>query len=223
MVSIGIIGGTGELGTGIALHLARNHQVFLGSRGLENAKKTVEKMLVEKGTREYLRKNLIPAENHEAIKDCRTLILTVPYQNAIGTVTTLKQFFSGDQILVSAVAPVVRVENEFQTAFDLQGRSVSQQIRNVLPISVRIATAFQSVPAHILYEERPISSDVLVTCDESSTYEEVAALISDINGLRPLYLGSLNLSGEVERMTALILNIAIKNKLKSPTPKFNSF
>ena len=130
--------------------------------------------------------------------------------------------FSGDQILISAVAPVAKVGKEFVSQIEA-GKSYSQQIAEILPKSVKVATAFQSVPAHILYEEREISSDVLVTCDELNTYQQIAEIISKIPGLRPLYLGSLNLSGEVERLTALVLNIAIKNKLKSPTPKFNSF
>ena len=120
------------------------------------------------------------------------------------------------------MAPVARVGKEFVSQIEA-GKSYSQQIAELVPKSVKVATAFQSVPAHILYEERAISSDVLVTCDEVETYQKVAEVISKIQGLRPLYLGTLNLSGEVERLTALVLNIAIKNRLKSPTPKFNSF
>jgi 8-hydroxy-5-deazaflavin:NADPH oxidoreductase len=223
MQTIGFIGGTGDLGTGIAIHLAKDYEILLGSRSIEKARATVNTILTEKGKRDYFERNLKPEENKKVVETCRIILLTVPHENAIETVKGLSGSFAGDQILISAVAPVVKVGKEFLSQVDSSAKSVSQQIADLLPKSVKVATAFQSVPAHILYEERPISSDVLVTCDEIETYQKVAEIVSKIEGLRPLYLGTLNLSGEVERLTALVLNIAIKNKLKSPTPKFNSF
>lgn len=180
-------------------------------------------VLSEKGARDYLSKNLRPEENRKVAESCKIVLLTVPHENAIETVKGLAPSFAGDQILISAVAPVAKVGKEFVSQIGFSGKSYSQQIAELVPKTVKVATAFQSVPAHILYEERQISSDVLVTCDEVETYQKVAEVISKIQGLRPLYLGSLNLSSEVERLTAIVLNIAVKNKLKSPTPKFNSF
>lgn len=223
MSTIGFIGGTGDLGTSLAIHLARNYEIQLGSRSLEKASLAVEKILSDKGKKEYLLKNLKPAENSKVAESCQIIILTVPFENALNTVQSLTGHFAENQIVISAVAPVVKSGKEFHTQFESSGRSVSQTIAGFLPKTARLATAFQSVPAHILYEEREISSDVLVACDELETYQVVSKLISDIDGLRPLYLGSLNLSSEIERLTAMILNIAIKNKLKSPTIKFNSF
>lgn len=223
MTTIGFVGGTGDLGNGIAIHLAREYEILLGSRSLEKAKASVETILKEKGKRDYLERNLKAAENRKVVETCKFILLTVPHENSIQTVKELTNYFTGDQILVSAVAPVVKVGKEFRSSINEDARSISQQISELVPSSVKVATAFQSVPAHILYEEREISSDVLVTCDDLNTYQSVADVISKIKGLRPLYLGSLNLSGEVERLTALILNIAVRNKLKSPTPKFNSF
>jgi len=223
LTTIGFIGGTGDLGTGIAIHLAKEYEILLGSRSLEKAQAAVNTILTEKGNRDYLKRNLKPEENNKVVETCKIILLTVPHENAIETIKGLSTSFCGDQILISAVAPVVKVGKEFLSQIDSSGKSVSQQIAELVPKSVKIATAFQSVPAHILYEERPISSDVLVTSDELETYQKIAEIISKIEGLRPLYLGTLNLSGEVERLTALVLNIAIRNKLKSPTPKFNSF
>ncbi len=195
----------------------------MGSRSIEKAEETVSTILREKPGKDYLQENLRSAENRNVVESCKIIFLTVPHENAIETIRSLVSNFLGGQILISAVAPVVKVGKEFHSKFDSSGKSVSQQIAELIPKSIKVATAFQSVPAHILYEERPISADVLVACDELETYRIVSELISKIEGLRPLYLGTLDLSGEIERLTALVLNIAIKNKLKSPTPKFNSF
>ncbi len=223
MTAIGFIGGTGDLGSGIAIHLARHYNILLGSRSQEKACEAVERISLEKGKRGYLSNNLKPVENKEVVEACDTILLTVPYENAIDTVTGLAAYFTGNKILISAVAPVIKVGKEFHTQVDPSGLSVAQRIAEILPRTVKVASAFQSVPAHILYEERSISSDVLVACDDAETYQTVSMLISKIEGLRPLYLGSLNLSSEVERLTAMVLNVAIRNKLKSPTIKFNSF
>lgn len=223
MKAIGIIGGTGELGCAIATHLARHYSVFLGSRNRERANVAVKKILLDKENRDYLVNNLRPVENKEAVEVSDLTILTIPNQNAVETVSSLVTYFSGDKILISAVAPVVKTGREFYTRLGTSNRSVSQQISEIVPKTVRVASAFQSVPAHILYEEKAISCDVLVACDEIETYQRVSEVISNIDGLRPLYLGSLNLSSEVERLTAIILNVAVNNRLKSPTIKFNSF
>ena len=221
MMKIGFIGGTGQLGAAIAIHLAQQFEVILGSRSQEKAKATIEKILREKGRRDSLLNNLAAAENREVARTCDLVLLTVPQENAIETVMSLKDSFAGNQVLLSTVSTMKRIGREFIS--DIASKSISEQVSEILPKSVKVATAFQTVPAHILYEERPISSDVLVACDSQETYESVGLVIRAINGLRPLYLGSLRLSSEIERLTALLLNIAIKNKLKSPTLKFNSF
>lgn len=223
MKTIGFVGGTGDLGTAVALHLAKEYEVLLGSRNLEKARSSVETILKEKGRRGYLENNLKAAANSQVVESCEIVFLTIPYESSIETVNDLAASFAGNQILVSAIAPLTKVGREFIYPLDHAEKSVSQQISDLVPSSVKIATAFQSVPAHILYEERQISSDVLVTCDDLEIYRKVSDVISKIEGLRPLYLGTLNLSSEVESLTALLLNIAIRNKLKSPTIKFNSF
>ena len=221
MMKIGFIGGTGQLGAAIAIHLAQQFEVILGSRSQEKAKATIEKILREKGRRDSLLNNLAAAENREVARTCDLVLLTVPQENAIETVMSLKDSFAGNQVLLSTVSTMKRIGREFVS--DVASKSISEQVSEILPKSVKVATAFQTVPAHILYEERSISSDVLVACDSQETYESVGLVIRAINGLRPLYLGSLRLSSEIERLTALLLNIAIKNKLNSPTLKFNSF
>lgn len=223
MTTIGIVGGTGDLGPALAIHLARKQEVLLGSRIKSKAESVIKDILREKAGRDYLEEHLRPADNHEVASLCDMILLTVPHEHAVHTVEGLASNLGGDKILISAVAPVRRSGDEFRVDFASEGKSISQEIANVVPQSVRVATAFQTVPANVLYKEKPIASDVLVATDEYQVYQQVATVVSRIEGLRPLYLGSLSLSGEIERMTALLLNIGIRNRLKSPTPKFNSF
>ena len=151
------------------------------------------------------------------------MLLTVPHENAFATVNGLSSDFRGNQVLISAVAAVAKKGEEFVVDEDPSGESFAQKISAIVPPNVKVAAAFQTVPTSILYKEREISADVLVSTDDLGTYESVSAIVRDIEGLRPLYLGSLRLAGEIERLTALLLNIGKRNRMKSPTLKFVSF
>jgi len=222
MLLVGLIGGTGDLGSALAIHLSKKHPVLLGSRNMEKAKSVVDQIVSEKKY-DYLMENLRPSDNSTVVIQCDVLVLTVPHGNALETVSGLASKFRGDQTLISAAASVSKRGEEFTSDQDDRNYSVAQRIKLTVPSTVNVASAFQTVPANILYREKEISADVPVAADSTEIYDVVASLISEISGLRPLYLGSLDLSGDVERLTALLLNIAKRNKLKSPTIKFPSF
>jgi NADPH-dependent F420 reductase len=221
-ITLGIVGGTGDLGMALALQFAKKYEVCLGSRSLEKATAAVDSIRREKGPRDYLKQNLKPVENADAVKMGDIVLVTVPHDSAVETVQNLSNHFREGQFLISTVAAVGKSGEEFVADFG-SGRSYAQKMREIVPLFVRVAAAFQTVPANILYKEREISSDVLVAADDSETFAKVAELVNNIDGLHALYLGTLNLSGEIERLTALLLNVAKRNKLKSPTLKFNSF
>jgi 8-hydroxy-5-deazaflavin:NADPH oxidoreductase len=222
MPLLGLIGGTGDLGFALAVHLSKNHKVMMGSRNLEKAKSAVDEIITEKQNPEITR-NLEPAENSTIVQLSDILILTVPHANALETVRSLSKSFRGNQILISAVAAVAKKGDEFISEIDASGISFAQQINETIPDSVKVAAAFQTVPANVLYHETEIVADVPVATDTREVYEIVASLVSEIPDLRPLYLGSLRLAGDVERLTAMLLNIGKRNGLKSPTISFPSF
>lgn len=223
MSQIGLIGGTGDLGSALAIHLARKYQsVLIGSRSLEKAENSVKEITDEKNaTRPELASKLKPARNETVARTADMIIATVPFENALETIKSLADSFRGNQILISAAASVVKSGSEFHPSKD--PLSLAQKIREVLPSTISVASAFQTVPANILYKEMPIRSDVLVACDDAATYSKVAEVVSSIEGLKPFYAGSLEQSSSIEGLTSMLLNVAIKNKLKSPTLQINSF
>jgi NADPH-dependent F420 reductase len=222
LTAVGFLGGTGELGMALSLQFSKTHQVYLGSRSVEKATAAINTIRQEKGPRDYLQSQLIPVDNEEAVRKSDVILITVPHESAVETVQNLAHTFRQGQIVISAVAAVTKSGEDFVADF-VSGKSYVEKIREILPPAVGLAAAFQTVPANILYKEKEISADVLVAADDFSVFERAASLINDIQGLRPLYLGSLKLSGEVERLTALLLNVGKRNKLKSPTLKFPSF
>ena len=222
MSLVGLIGGTGDLGSALAVHLSKKHVVMLGSRSKEKAVSAVEDINREK-KRDYLVQNLRPAENSEVAMLTDFIVLTVPHEKALETVASLVPKFRGKQVLVSAAAAVARVGEEFTVDANSSGESLAQRIKDLLPESVKVAAAFQTVPATVLYREKQISADVPVAAESPEVYSVVSSFVSEIEGLRPLFLGSLKQSGEVERLASLLLNLGKRNGLKSPTIKFPSF
>lgn len=224
MATVGLIGGTGDLGNALAVHLAKKYTVFIGSRSPDKAQSAVNDVLADKSSSSgYLISNLKPAENAQIVSSCDFLVLTVPHANALDTVQSLLQNFRGNQVLISAVAAVGKQGDEFFVDEVPGGGSFAECIRKILPETIKVAAAFQTVPANVMYKGVPISADVPVAADSPDTFSSVASLISSIDGLRPLHVGSLKQAGEVERLTALLLNLGKRNALKSPTTKFPSF
>ena len=218
---IGLIGGTGDIGSGLAVHFARKFDiVFIGSRSKEKAQNTVKEITREQLEDVKIGDHLIAESNEAVIQNCENLVLTVPYAAAVDTVTDLAQLFTENQLLISAVAAIKKSSKEFVAAND--ALSVSESIQKLLP-RVRVAAAFQTLPARILYTKREIDADVFVSCDEKDTFARVAEIVSSIQGARPLYAGTLELSREIEGLTALLLNSAQNSHLKNPTLKVFSF
>ena len=223
MTTIGLVGGTGDLGTALAVHLSKTYDVILGSRSEGKAKTAVADIIKEKGNRDYFQSHLKPADNQTAVRDSDIVFLTVPYDNAFETIQNLSTLLRSNQILISTAASVSKSGEDFVPDFPETGKSVSEKIFDLLGGRVEVAAAFQTVPANRLYKEAQLSSDVLIAASNNEAYQRVADVVKTIEGLRPLYAGSLTVSAEVERLTSLLLNLAKRNGLKSPSIKISSF
>ncbi len=222
MSKIGLIGGTGDIGSALAIHLAKkNEQVLIGSRSKEKAESTLREILKDKKNRQDLKDHLEAVTNDVVASTCENVIVTLPYSATIETITKLRGAFRENQLLISTVAAVTKSRNEFVPVRN--ATSISRKIQEIVPSSVLVATAFQTIPATVLYKEEKIDADVLVSCDKHTTFLRTAEIVSSVEGLRPLYAGSLNLSEEIEGLTALLLNLSMNEHLKSPTFKVYSF
>jgi len=223
---IGLLGGTGDLGTALAMHIARAYDVvYLGSRSREKAESAVRELIAEKLAGTSYESHLIPTMNEEVVMKSDVIIATVPYESAIETIRALVPKFRGNQILISAAALVRKIVEigEFKGP-TADSRPLAIQIREVVPSSVKVAAGFQTVPANVLYKDRDNQTfDVLIASEDAETFSKVSAFVNSLKGLRALSIGSLGQAGEVEGLTSILLNIAIKNKLKSPTFRVESF
>lgn len=204
---------TGKLGRGLALRLSVAHEVWIGSREESKGAQTAEKLtsiagsVVKGGT------------NESAAEACDIAVLAIPDLAELGILQNLKSPLRGKAV-ISPIVPM-RMENGTMRYAQASG-SAAKRVAGVLGES-KIVSALHSVPAHALGDlSRKLDFDVLTACDSKDDYGQSAALMGSIEGLRPLYVGPLAMSREIEGITPLLLNAARLNGLKMPSIKLVS-
>jgi len=89
------------------------------------------------------------------------------------------------------------------------------QARAFLPEGPRIVSAFHTVSASALKDwRRELKGNVLICGDDKESKDIVISLVREIKGLQPIDAGPLLISGQIECLTPMLLNVARKNKLK---------
>jgi NADPH-dependent F420 reductase len=209
-VKIGIIGGTGDIGEGIAMRLSPNHEVVIGSREGDKAESsctTCTAALMELG---------IPCclsgySNQEAIDRSDIVILAIPFRHLAQTMSSLHGF--EDKIVISPINPMEK--REFFVYTPPAEGSAALLVRKFLPGNTKVCSAFNTVAANkwkALTEELDLA--VPVCGDDAGAKGTVMELIRSIPGVKPYDAGPLAVSSMVECLTPLLLNIARYNKMK---------
>lgn len=214
---IAILGGTGDIGEGLALRLAQKHQIYIGSREETKAKEAADgynKLLKEKG----LKDDIKGMSNPDATKNADVVILAVRYQFAIPTL----QAVAGDLDGRIVVTPIVPMSKQKLCAYTPpEHGSAAKHICSVMPPEIRTVVAFQTLPAPRLANlDDPLGFDVIVCADDEEAKKVVMGLASDLGDVRPLDGGGLEEAKLVESLTPLLINLAIKNKTKPLSIKF---
>lgn len=200
---IGVLGGTGPQGKGIALRLARaGVQISIGSRDAERAAKTASE----------LGNNITGTSNVDCAEAAEIVIVAVPYDGHKELLESLGEQLAG-KIVIDCVNAL---------GFDKQGPyplsvpegSVCQQAASVLPDST-IVGAFHNVSAEVLLDDsvEDVGSDVLVLAEDRAAADSIIDLVNVIPGLRGIFAGRLRNAGQVEALTANL--IAINRRYKT--------
>jgi hypothetical protein len=205
--TIGVLGGTGQEGSGLALRLAKaGHTVILGSRDPAKATAVAEQMKAEIASA-----SVSGASNKEAAAAADIVMLTVPFSAQRATVEDVRDELSG-KLLVDATVPLVPPKVA-RVQLPPEGSAVAA-IQRLLGESVRVVSAFQNVSAHQLKDpSHSVECDVLICGDDVAAREIVVGLAADI-GLRGIHAGPIVNSAAAEALTSIL--IAINMRYKSP-------
>ncbi|MFX0094071.1 MAG: NADPH-dependent F420 reductase [Candidatus Hodarchaeota archaeon] len=242
-MKIGLIGGTGEQGQGLALRLAMvGHEIKIGSRNLEKAQRIVnelnqkiddvtsalgllfpEKKLDSVEKQEYTtleelelaKKNLIGMENADAVKDVEAILLTIPFEYAKGTLEQLLPNMNPGTILVDVTVPLKKVGKAF-TCDHFEEGSGSQYLAKIVPENIPVVAGFKTISAHrLLHIERPLEGvDVFIASDDKAARRKIIDLANTIRNLRGINSGALISAASLEMMTAVLITINIRHKTK---------
>lgn len=208
---IALLGGTGDIGEGLALRLAREttHEVVVGSRTAEKAAAAVEEYVDRLG--EELTADLSDAQNEEAAAGADVVVTCVPPYHLSDTVDSVADALEEDTILVSPAVGISRDDDGFHYNRPPQG-SVAELAADAAPDDVPVVGAFQNLAAGALADlAHELGFDVVVTGDDDESKETVKRIVEELEGLRPLDGGALANSAEVEAMTPLLINLAMEN------------
>ena len=207
MTRIAIVGGTGDLGMGLAARLATHGSVVIGSRDPSRAVDAASRVTTISGSRVEGRTNL------EAAAWCEAAILAIPELPSDETLLSLKHSLGG-KLVISPIVPMTVREGLFFPS--LESGSAAERVASAL--QTRVASAFHTVPAaRLLKVKSTLNYDVLVAAETREVFAEAAALVSSIEGLRPLYAGPLRNSRMLESMTPALLNVGKLNGISHPS------
>lgn len=196
--TIAILGGTGQLGPGLALRWAHaGHRVIIGSRQAEKAQGVAAGLNAELGSGA-----IEGMQNPEAARQADICVLTVDQDAHQAALESVKAAVQG-KILVDTTARL-----SFPDLTPPAPPAAAQLAQQWLGPGTRVVAAFQTVPAASLRKniDQPLDADVLVCAADAATAEEVMALARD-GGLQAYYAGTLDKAIVVEGLTSILVSM----------------
>lgn len=201
---IAILGGTGDLGTGLARRwIQAGYEVIIGSRTEEKAQaaaQALEALMVERG----VASQPVRAMDNVSAAECAQIVaMTVPFSHHASTLESVKPMLQG-KILIDVTVPLVPPKVA-RVQMPEQG-SAGQIAQAILGDDVQVVSAFQNVAAHHLQEGQELSCDVLVCGNKKDARAQVIELV-EAAGMRGFHAGPINNAAAVEAMTSVLIFI----------------
>ena len=161
MTTVGVLGGTGPAGRGVAIRLASaGYDVILGSRD-ENRAEEIARGLLARG------EGVIRGGTNEVAADCEFVVVATPWDSAVATVTALRDQLKG-KVVISMVNALVREGKELIPLYPPRG-SMAAQLAFALPEST-IVGAFHHLPASEMENlDSGLDADVVIFSDSDAS------------------------------------------------------
>ncbi|WP_031476578.1 NADPH-dependent F420 reductase [Streptomyces bicolor] len=194
---VGVLGGTGPQGKGLAYRLARAGQkVIIGSRAAERAEAAAEEF----------GHGVEGADNAECARRSDIVIVAVPWEGHGKTLESLREELAG-KLVVDCVNPL-GFDKKGAYALKPEEGSAAEQAAALLPES-RVTAAFHHLSAVLLQdpEIEEIDTDVMVLGEVRADVEIVQALAGRIPGMRGIFAGRLRNAHQVESLVANLISV----------------
>ena len=204
-----VIGGSGSLGTGLALRLAAaGVPVVIGSRDAARAEEAAARI------REQTGGDVRGLANGPAAEASEVVFLCVPFRNQSETLTNLKNHLREGQLVVDATVPLAAaVSGKATRMLGVWQGSAAEQAAEMVPAGVRVVAALHTVNAPGLKDlQQTLDEDVLVCGDRREDKARAAAYVELVPGLRCVDGGRLEMARIAESLTALLIGVNARYK-----------
>jgi 8-hydroxy-5-deazaflavin:NADPH oxidoreductase len=199
-LTVGLLGGTGPQGRGLALRLAlAGHRVLLGSRDRQRAVAVVDDLL---GGRD------LPVEglaNQDAAERAEVVFLVFPYAGQAAMLPPLAAALAG-KVVVDVINPL-GWDEAGPSVLDVPEGSAAEQAQALLPDARVVAGFHHAAPRLLADPKRQVETDVLVAGDDPAARGLVIGLADQIPGCRGVDAGPLRVARQLEGFTAVIVGI----------------
>ncbi len=205
--TLAVIGGTGDLGRGLARRWAKaGHAIIIGSRDAARADRAAREM-----TAAVADTRVTGAGNRDAAAAAEIVALAVPYATHRAMLEELREALAG-KILIDTTVPLMPPK-VMRVQLPPDG-SAAKAAQAFLGGGVRVVSAFHNIAAdHLGHEDRPIDCDVLVTGDDPKAREVVIGLAQDL-GLRAWHAGPIDNSAAAEALSSVLIFLNRHYKLE---------
>lgn len=209
---IAIVGGTGPLGSGLALRWARSgERIVIGSR--DAARATAAAAAIEKQTGAAAG-NVRGAENREALAAAGVVVLAVPFEGHATLLKELKPAFRPDTILIDTTVPLASsVGGRATRTLGVWQGSAAEQAAELVPEGIAVAAAFQNLSAGLLQGDAALDCDVIICTDDTRARQAATELAGKLPGVRALDGGGLDHARILEQITALLIGFNLKYRV----------
>lgn len=201
--SVAIVGGTGNLGSALALRLgAPGVRIIIGSRDAEKAKHAVETLKPKLRAGE-----LVGATNREAVTGADFVVIAVPYEGHAQMVSDLKGQLA-DKTVIDTVVPLKKL-----LPFVPPAGSALQEAQQILGGEAPVVGALHNISAVDLGDVDAPLGDVLVCGDDAGAKAKVMEIIERI-GATAYDGGPAACAYVIEGLTGVIIYLNRKYKSK---------
>lgn len=198
---IALLGGTGNLGLGMAVRLcAAGFDVIIGSRDAQRGAAVASRLNLH---------NARGAANADAARSAEMAILTLPHEGHAAFVSDLASLLSG-KIVVDATVPM----GPGYTFAPPPAGSAAVETQTLVP-GARVVAAFHTLSARLLADvSRSLDQDVLVCGDDADARARVIALAGTI-GARGVDAGGLAAAAMIEALAVLVIGLNVRYRRRT--------
>jgi 8-hydroxy-5-deazaflavin:NADPH oxidoreductase len=196
-LTLGVLGGTGDQGRGLARRFAAaGLSVILGSRDAGRAVSAAAALAGQ----------VRGADNASCARDASVVLVAVPWSGHAALLAELTNELAGKTV-VDCVNPL-GFDKQGPFGLEVAEGSACQQAAALLPAST-VVGAFHHLSAVQLLDpdQATVDGDVLVVGDDRAATDLVQALAGLIPGMRGVYAGRLRNARQIEAITANLISV----------------